>query len=146
MSRNVKRFGGLRSALRNRRYAESGWIVENWQAVADAVNARMIELPISQRELAEKSAVSVATIRELQHATAERKRSTRTLGAISEALGWPEDYLRAVLKGDTPPSGGASSRPAGDLGVVLSRLDQIHGEVRRLAEAVDRLGGGEKTL
>src|SRR5689334_6834678 len=100
----------------------------------------MAELPMSQRELAEKSAVSVATIRELQHATTPRRRSERTLGALSTALDWPEGYLRAVLKGESPPAGAAAGS-SGDLALVLSRLDEIRGEVRRLAEAVDRLGG-----
>jgi len=112
----------------------------DWQAVADAINARMTELPMSQRDLAERSGVSVATLRELQHARAARKRSGRLLTAISTALDWPEDYLRAVLTGAATPTSSGSQGPSKDgLTVVLARLDQLHGEVRRLADAVDRL-------
>lgn len=116
--------------------------MEDWQAVASAINGRMAELPMTQQELAERSKVSVATLRELQYATATRKRSARTLAAISQALGWPDDYLRAVLAGTTPPSGGGSAGRADSSSLVLARLDQLHAEVRRLADAVERLAVG----
>ncbi len=118
-------------------------MAEDWQAVGEAINARMAELPMSQRDLADRSAVSIATIREIQRGSTARRRSARTLGALSEALGWPEGYLRAVLTGRVPPAGSAAEKSDGQLDLVLSRLDQIHGEVRRLAEAVERLADGE---
>ncbi|MET9302320.1 helix-turn-helix transcriptional regulator [Micromonospora aurantiaca] len=122
--------------------------MEDWQAVASAMNSRMTELPMTQQELAERSKVSVATLRELQHATATRKRSARTLAAISEALGWPDDYLRAVLTGATPPGGSGKAERADSSSLVLARLDQLHAEVRRLADAVERIavdvGHGDK--
>ncbi|MEU7961299.1 helix-turn-helix domain-containing protein [Micromonospora humida] len=114
--------------------------MEDWQAVASAINSRMAELPMTQQELAERSKVSVATLRELQYATATRKRSARTLAAISHALDWPDDYLRAVLTGTTPPSGSGAAGPADSSSLVLARLDQLHAEVRRLADAVERIG------
>ncbi|MEU8209998.1 helix-turn-helix transcriptional regulator [Micromonospora sp. NPDC049044] len=114
--------------------------MEDWQAVASAINGRMADLPLSQQELAERSKVSVATLRELQKATATRKRSARTLAAISQALGWPDDYLRAVLTGSTPPDGGGGVGRADSSSLVLARLDQLHAEVRRLADAVERMG------
>jgi len=119
---------------------------ENWRAVASAINARMVELPMTQRELADRSGVSVATLRELQHATAARKRSDRTLAAVSDALGWPEGYLKAVLNSGAPPARGVGKGAASDdLSVVLARLDQLHGEVRRIADAVDRLTADERS-
>lgn len=114
-------------------------MAEDWQAVAEAINARMAELPMNQRDLADRSAVSIATIREIQRGSTARRRSARTLASISEALEWPESYLQAVLTGATPPAGSASARQGGELSLVLSRLDQIQGEVHRLANAVDRL-------
>ncbi|MEU7934490.1 helix-turn-helix transcriptional regulator [Micromonospora echinofusca] len=117
--------------------------MEDWQAVASAINSRMAELPMTQQELAERSKVSVATLRELQYATATRKRSARTLAAISQALSWPDDYLRAVLTGATPPpSGGGSAGRVDSSSLVLARLDQLHAEVRRLADAVERIAVG----
>ncbi|RBQ04477.1 XRE family transcriptional regulator [Micromonospora sp. LHW51205] len=122
--------------------------MEDWQAVASAMNSRMTELPMTQQELAERSKVSVATLRELQYATATRKRSTRTLAAISQALGWPDDYLRAVLTGSAPPSGIGKAGQTDGSSLVLARLDQLHAEVRRLADAVERIavdvGHGDK--
>ncbi|MFB9851063.1 hypothetical protein ACFFMR_11790 [Micromonospora andamanensis] len=94
---------------------------------------------MTQQELAERSKVSVATLRELQYATATRKRSARTLAAISQALGWPDDYLRAVLTGAMPPTGGGDTGRADRSSLVLARLDQLHAEVRRLADAVERI-------
>jgi transcriptional regulator with XRE-family HTH domain len=118
--------------------------VENWQAVAGAINARMAELPLTQKELAERSGVSVATLRELQHAKAGRRRSARTLAAISLALGWPDGYLQARLTGGTVPGGSSRAGQEADISIVLTRLDELHGEVRRLADAVDRLADDRK--
>ncbi|MFC7612322.1 helix-turn-helix domain-containing protein [Actinokineospora soli] len=39
---------------------------KDWQAVADAINARLDELEMTQKELADRSGVSVATLRQLQ--------------------------------------------------------------------------------
>jgi transcriptional regulator with XRE-family HTH domain len=60
----------------------------NWAAVARAVSDRVRELGWRQRELAERSHVSVAVVREIQRHTVERRRSRRTLEALSVALGW----------------------------------------------------------
>ncbi|QKW12399.1 XRE family transcriptional regulator [Verrucosispora sp. NA02020] len=113
--------------------------MEDWQAVASAINGRMAELPLTQQELAERSKVSVATLRELQYAKANRKRSTRTLAAISQALDWPDGYLQAVLTGATPPGARTGAGVPDGSSVVLARLDQLHAEVRRLADAVERI-------
>ncbi|MFD1320050.1 helix-turn-helix domain-containing protein [Micromonospora sonneratiae] len=107
--------------------------------MASAINGRMAEVPMTQQELAERSKVSVATLRELQYAKANRKRSARTLAAISQALGWPDDYLQAVLTGATLPAGSKSVGQSDSSSVVLARLDQLHAEVQRLADAVERI-------
>src|ERR1700742_4313216 len=87
------------SALR--RSAEE-WVLEDWAAVAKAINERVNELGWRQRELAERSRVSQAIVRELQHHTVERRRSTRTLESLSVTLGWHPQHLDAVLHGHTP--------------------------------------------
>ena len=46
---------------------------EDWAAVARAINQRMAELDLSQRELIARSQVSKATVREIQHNTAQRR-------------------------------------------------------------------------
>jgi ribosome-binding protein aMBF1 (putative translation factor) len=62
-------------------------VSEDWVAVANAIKERVNELGWRQRELAPRSHVSPAIVRELQHHTVERRRSARTLEALSVALG-----------------------------------------------------------
>ena len=68
---------------------------EDWAAVAEAINERVAELGWRQRELAERSHVSPAIVREIQRHTVERRRSPRTLESLSIALGWnPSTLMR----------------------------------------------------
>lgn len=98
-------------------------MTEDWVAVANAIKERVNELGWRQRELAQRSHVSQAIVRELQHHTVERRRSARTLEALSLALGWHPQHLAAVLRGRTPPELG---EPVIDNGTtVSSRLDSI---------------------
>ncbi len=75
----------------------------DWPAVAEAINRRLRELDLTQLELAQRSQVSVATIRQLQGGSTEaRRRHPRTLRALSEALQWSPDHLEAVAAGRDP--------------------------------------------
>ncbi|TKG68341.1 XRE family transcriptional regulator [Prauserella endophytica] len=76
---------------------------EDWAAVAKAINERVKELGWRQRELAERSQVSSAIVREIQRNTVNRKRSPRTLESLSITLGWHPQHLEAVLHGRQPP-------------------------------------------
>jgi transcriptional regulator with XRE-family HTH domain len=100
----------------------------NWAAVARAISDRVRELGWRQRELAERSHVSVAVVREIQRHTVERRRSRRTLEALSVALGWEPEHLDRVLKGHTQQTGGHT---APDSVALQSRLDSV---VRRVDE------------
>ena len=100
----------------------------NWAAVARAISDRVRELGWRQRELVERSHVSAAVVREIQRHTVERRRSPRTLEALSVALGWEPEHLHQVLKGRSQQSGGYAAR---DLAAVWSRLDSFD---LRLAE------------
>ena len=96
---------------------------ENWAAVARAIGDRVRELGWRQSELAERSHVSVAVVREIQRHTVERRRSRRTLEALSVALGWDREHLDRVLKGQAQQVG---TRAVPDSSVaLLSRLDSI---------------------
>ena len=107
---------------------------QDWVAVSNAITERVNELGWRQRELAQRSHVSQAIVRELQHHTVERRRSARTLEALSIALGWHPQHLVAVLHGRTPPDVG---EPISDNGTtVSSRLDAID---ERLTEITDLL-------
>jgi transcriptional regulator with XRE-family HTH domain len=109
-------------------------VSEDWAAVAKAINERVNELGWRQRELAERSHVSQAIIRELQHHTVERRRSTRTLESLSVTLGWHPQHLDAVLRSRQPPE--VNEPTADSTDALWSRLDGLE---RRLDEITDRL-------
>jgi transcriptional regulator with XRE-family HTH domain len=109
-------------------------VPEDWAAVAEAVKGRMAALALSQRDLAKRSNVSQALVREIQHHTAERRRSPRTLEALSVALGWPSHYLSAVAAGRAPftehEPGSAGSRS--QLSIIEQRLAGIANQIDNL--------------
>lgn len=103
---------------------------EDWSAVAEAVNARAAELALKQRELAEKSGVSLAIVREIQQGRIERRRNPRTLEALSIALDWHPQHLTAVLNGQNPPEADATAAPVDN--PVIPLLNTIIREIRGL--------------
>ncbi|MEU4806614.1 XRE family transcriptional regulator [Actinosynnema sp. NPDC023587] len=107
---------------------------EDWAAVAKAINQRVNELGWRQRELAERSHVSQAIVREVQHHTVERRRSPRTLESLSTTLGWHPQHLDAVLHNRRPPEAGEPVANPTD--TLWSRLDSVE---QRLAEITERL-------
>ena len=112
-------------------------VPEDWAAVARAISERVRELGWRQRELAERSHVSAAVVREIQRHTVERRRSPRTLESLSVALGWEPGRLDAVLKGGAQQAAGRSQVLA-DGAALWSRLDAIEG---RLDEIVKLISG-----
>jgi hypothetical protein len=68
------------------RWSAEEYVTEDWMVVAQAIRQRMTELGINQRESIERSQVSKATVGELYHNSAQRRRSARTLEALSMAL------------------------------------------------------------
>ena len=105
---------------------------EDWAAVARAISDRVRELGWRQRELAERSHVSAAVVREIQRHTVERRRSPRTLQALSVALGWEPEHLDRVLKGHAQQPGG---QPASDSAALWSRLDSFDLRLAEISEA-----------
>lgn len=113
-------------------------MTEDWVAVATAINQRMSELGLNQRELIARSHVSKAIVHELQHNTAQRRRSDRTLEALSLALDWHPGHLTAVLAGRWPPRVGEPMvRAESD---VPSRLAMIEHQLREINDKLDRIG------
>jgi transcriptional regulator with XRE-family HTH domain len=106
-------------------------VPEDWAAVAVAINERLSGLGWRQRDLAERSGVSLATVREIQRHSVERRRSPRTLASLSSALGWSPGHLSAVLRGQSPPESTGRGRDN-----ALSRLDGVE---RRLDDITSRL-------
>jgi hypothetical protein len=112
-------------------------VSEDWAAVAKAINQRVNALGWRQRELAERSHVSQAIVRELQHHTVERRRSPRTLESLSVTLGWHPQHLDAVLAGRTPPQRDEPVRDYGD--TVQARLDALDQRLREITDRLDDL-------
>jgi transcriptional regulator with XRE-family HTH domain len=117
-------------------------VSEDWAAVARAINQRMAELELNQRELIERSRVSKATVGELMRNSARRRRSARTLEALSLALDWHPRHLHAVLTGQRIPTVGEPAiRSDND---IPGRLDAIEYQLAQIAaqlRAVDELTG-----
>ncbi|MFB9688417.1 helix-turn-helix domain-containing protein [Amycolatopsis plumensis] len=117
---------------------------EDWAAVARAINQRMAELGLSQRELIARSQVSKATVREIQHNTAYRRRSDRTLEALSLALDLHPGHLSAVLAGRRPPEPGEPITRGDDdipgrLAVIEHQLREITDRLREMSAVNERL-------
>jgi hypothetical protein len=112
-------------------------VSEDWAAVAKAINERVNELGWRQRELAERSRVSQAIVREIQHHTVERRRSTRTMEALSVALGWHPQHIDAVLNGWRLPE---PDEPVTDRADPLwTRLDALEERLDEITERLDDL-------
>lgn len=116
----------------------------DWAAVAKAMDRRLGELGMRQRDLAERAHVSQAIVRELQHNTKQRRRSARTLEALSVALGWHPGHLHAVLDGQELPD--ATAPVNSPMDVVAGRLAAIESHLRaiekRLIDVQFRLDSG----
>jgi transcriptional regulator with XRE-family HTH domain len=107
-------------------------MTRDWSAVAEAMQGRLAELDMTQAELVQRSRLAPMTIRELLFNSAQRRRSDQTLAALSEALGWPPAYLRAVAEGQTPGDPDADDPVLAELAAlkqavvaITSRLDVI---------------------
>jgi len=107
---------------------------EDWAAVADAITGRLAQLRATQMDIAARAHISLTTLRELQHNTRPRHRRPQTLTALSEALGWPGDYLAAVLHGGTP-----KPHPDEEHDPVLTALTAIERELGLLRDRVGRI-------
>lgn len=119
-------------------------MTEDWAAVAKAINQRVNELGWRQRELAERSQVSQAIVREVQHHTVERRRSPRTLESLSVTLGWHPQHLLAVLHRKTPPDVNEPVTTGDDS--IWSRLDSLEHRLDDITERLDDLRTGLATV
>ena len=109
-------------------------MTEDWDVVASAITGRLAELRATQMDVAARARISLTTLRELQHNTSPRQRRPQTLAAVSEALGWPADYLTNVLHGkDARPHPDEASDP------VLRSLTSVERELGDLRERVVRI-------
>ena len=107
-------------------------VEKDWQAVSDAIKARLAELDMTQAELAQRAGVSLETVRELQHNLRPRRRNPRTLAAVSTALDWPEDRLAVIVAGKDP-SGMLDADP------VVAELAAIHAALAGISSRLDAI-------
>jgi transcriptional regulator with XRE-family HTH domain len=118
-------------------------VPEDWAAVAKAINERVTELGWRQRELAERSHVSPAVVREIQRHTVERRRSPRTLESLSVALGWHPQHLDAVLN-DRPVPIKEPADVSGEM--LLSRLDAVEQRLAQMTRLLNDLKTNVNTV
>ena len=100
---------------------------QDWAAVAVALRDRLDEQGMTMTDLANRSGVSLTTVRELVHVLNTRRRQPRTLASLSTALAWPAEHLGTVLRGR------ATAEPAAD------DLASVRRELRDLRERVEAL-------
>lgn len=117
---------------------------EDWSAVASAINQRMTALGLNQRELASRAHVALSIVREIRHNTVERRRSGRTLEALSVALGWHPRHLAAVLLGESPPSPDDPVDYGGD--GVPARLAAIEDQLAEITKRLDEMNANLATV
>jgi hypothetical protein len=116
----------------------------DWAAVADAISGRLVQLRMTQMDAASRARISLTTLRELQNNTSPRRRRPQTLAALSVALGWPPEYLSAILRGDKsqaqPPGGGTADRTL----LVMESIEQELRDLRQRVTSIERQLAGEE--
>lgn len=111
-------------------------MAKDWDAVASAINARMDELDLTQKDVASRAGVALETVRELQHNLVERNRTARTLEAMSAALDLPRNHLGALLKGKKPPTTERTTDAA--IADLQTKLADVTERLTALEERVPR--------
>ncbi|HEX4725647.1 MAG TPA: transcriptional regulator [Pseudonocardiaceae bacterium] len=109
-------------------------MTEDWAAVSRVVTQRLTELGLSQQEVIVRSRISKTVVAEIQHNTVQRRRSARTLEALSAALAWHPRYLTAVLEGHMPPR---PSEPVASGHDVPGHLASIELRLHEIANRLD---------
>lgn len=110
---------------------------EDWAAVSREVNRRAAALGLRQKDIADRSGVSLAIIREIQQDKTHRRRNPRTLEALSSALQWHPQHLGAVLAGIKPPDAVPDTTPPAD--PVAAALESVVREIRGLRAQIGTL-------
>jgi len=107
-------------------------VAKDWDAVGVAIRGRLVEIDMTQAELAARAGVALMTVRELQHNLKPRRRNPRTLAAVSEALGWPSDQLARILDGEQP-------EPVDEGDPVLAELEAVKADLTAIFQRLDAI-------
>lgn len=108
---------------------------EDWAVVSGSITERMLELGMTQTELAARAQVSLTTVRELVHNLNARRRNPRTLAALSVALDWPEEAIQRLLRG-SQPTGNRSAEPKDP---VAEELRELREQLVAMQQQLDSL-------
>lgn len=114
---------------------------DDWDAVARVISDRLSDMRMTQMDLASRAQLSLTTVRELQHNLNPRKRRPQTLATVSEALGWPSNYLSEVLAGRAPAA--HTDEVADPVLTTLRALEQEVGALRHRVDEIERQLGRE---
>ena len=112
-------------------------MAKDWNAVASAIQARLDELDMTQAELASRAGVAQETVRELRTNLRPRRRSSRTLSAVSEALNWPPGHVTALLNGDQAVAG-EDAQPE-QLAAIANELAEVAARLNDIAERLAKI-------
>lgn len=103
---------------------------QDWSAVGKAIEDRLQDQGMTMTDLANRSGVSLTTVRELVQVLNVRKRNPRTLSALSETLSWPSNHLTKILNGEPV----ATASPD-ELSALREELRELRARVEALEEA-----------
>lgn len=109
-----------------------------WEDVAAAVRRRRSELGLRQNELADRAAVDVSTLRNIEHVRRESYDPV-TLAKVSRALGWETDAIDRILAGEEPVERRDSSVPGTELAETNRLLGTLEARVREIERRLDHL-------
>lgn len=107
-------------------------MTQHWDAVAATIEEHLTRLGIDQAQLAERSGVSVSSVRELRTNSVQRRRNGHILEALSVAFELHPRHLAAVAAGHPPP---ARDDPMGS----TDRLSRIENRISEIAAQVDAI-------
>jgi transcriptional regulator with XRE-family HTH domain len=107
---------------------------EDWDSVARVTAERMAELGLSQAEICKTAGISRMTLLEIQQNRIHRRRSPRTLEALSVALGLHPQHLSTVLDGRDPA---AACEPRSD--DILDRLAKVERDMRTIGQYMNKI-------
>jgi transcriptional regulator with XRE-family HTH domain len=112
----------------------------DWQRVADAIRARLDELVLSQKQLADMADVAPNTLANLLNARATSYRR-HVLVKVSSALGWGANGLVRIGQGEDPDAVEADVAQSGDDSDLLAALRRIEDELSAVRRQLGRRGG-----
>lgn len=114
-----------------------------WAAVAGVISDRVRERGWRQRELAERSHVPAAVVRETQCNIVELRRSQRALEALPVAPGWAPHHHDAVTRGCAQRTPGGQAAPDG---AIWSRLGSMERRFDEMAWLLTEIRSGIATV